>query len=270
MVIAAAETGAERTAPTAGPHPGTLERTDMKFAPHVLAAGLCTLIAAGGASATTLTFQQQAAGYAGTQDTELWGGSPTTPLGLSEQSFSVDGDNGGSQSQGLIRFDGLFGAGAGQIKATDVIVSARLTLVVTSEGSGFTVHDLLQDWGQASATWASFGGGVQADGIEAVAAPIASFGQNDSSKHVFFPSLEIDVTASLARAQLGQLPGYGWALLPFPQGTNGVDFATGEAIGTFNHPLLTVQVQAVPEAGTPALWLTGLAALAWIARRRKA
>jgi len=52
--------------------------------------------------------------------------------------------------------------------------------------------------------------------------------------------LTLDVTASLLAQQAGSLPGYGWALLPWPTaGWNGVDLDTSEAAAVLNRPLLT-------------------------------
>lgn len=218
---------------------------------------------------STLTFRNGIDGYAGTQDTELWGGTPDTVLGVSEASISIDGDNGGYAGQALIRFDQLFGNGAGQIKAGDTIVSATLTLNINNEGSGFTVYDMLRDWSQAGATWNSLGEGVQADGTEAAMTEITHFGQDDSSKHVFNGPLVIDVTHSLQLLQAGQLPGYGWAFIPFtPNGTNGIDFDSSEAYVLGDRPLLSVEVAPVPEPETYALMLAGLGLVGALARRR--
>jgi hypothetical protein len=223
------------------------------------------------ASANTLTFQNGLNGYAGTQDTVIRSAAPSANYG-SESDVSVDGDDGSPGLQpnhGLIRFDGLFGNGAGQIGSGFTVVSATLTLNVFNPGSGFAVHDVLIDWAQGSATWNSFGSGVQANGIEAAVLPVFSIGANDGAENVSNGLLVLDVTASLQGVLAGNLPGYGWALLPFTNGTNGIDFDTSEYGDiTTLRPLLSVEVAPVPEPETWALLMAGLGLIGFAARRR--
>jgi hypothetical protein len=247
-----------------------------------LAVGLA-LSATAHAAPVTLTFQQGVNGYTGTQDTivrsnETASGTGQTGNGDSRglnfgslTSLSIDGDDGSPGSkpnQGLIRFDNLFGTGAGQIGAGDTIVSATLTLQVFDVGSGMTVHNLLTNWNASTATWNSLGNGLQVDGVEVGTQVLASFGANNSSANVATGALNIDVTSSLQGVQAGTLPGFGWALLPFAAGTNGIDVHSSEALDLALRPVLTVQVQAVPEAQSLALVLAGLGALGLMSRRR--
>lgn len=234
----------------------------------------------------TLTFQQGINGYTGTQDTmirsnETGTGSGQTTAGDSRgRNFgavnfvSVDGDDGepgNKPNQGLLRFDGIFGTGPGRIHPHDTINSAKITLTVFDAGSGFTVHDLLLDWNQDTVTWNSVGDGIQADGVEAVASPIATFGANNSNANVSIGKLVIDVTSSLKAVQASTLPGFGWVMIPFANGTNGIDWRSSEFATITDRPLLTVEVTPIPEADTYALMLAGLGLLGLIARgRRKA
>ncbi|MCQ9374710.1 DNRLRE domain-containing protein [Methyloversatilis sp. XJ19-13] len=222
------------------------------------------------AAGTTLTFQQGIGGYSGTQDTVIRSAAPSANYG-SESDISVDGDDGSPGLQpnhGLIRFDGLFGNGISQIGSGFTVVSATLTLNVFNPGSGFTVHDMLTDWAQGSATWNSFGGGVQADGVEASVASLFSIGANNGAENVANGVLVIDVTATLQGMAAGNLPGYGWALLPFTSGTNGIDFDTSEYSVTSLRPLLSVEIAPVPEPETYAMLLAGLGLIGFAARRR--
>ncbi|WP_439535291.1 DNRLRE domain-containing protein [Methyloversatilis sp.] len=222
------------------------------------------------AAANTLTFQNGLNGYAGTQDTVIRSAAPGANYG-SESDISVDGDDGSpglQPNQGLIRFDGLFGNGTGQISSGFTVVSATLTLNVFNPGSGFTVHDMLTDWAQGSATWNSFGSGVQADGVEASVASLFSIGASNGAENVANGTLVIDVTATLQGMAAGGLPGYGWALLPFTNGTNGIDFDTSEYSVTSLRPLLSVEIAPVPEPETYAMLLAGLGLIGFAARRR--
>ena len=191
----------------------------MNFTKTLLALGALAL-AAGAQATTTLSFQQGVAGYTGAQDTMVRSADATGNYGAFDF-ISVDGDDGSPGLQpnhGLLRFDAVFGAGAGQVQPGDTIVSATITLNVTNPGSGMSVYDLLIDWAQGTATWAGLGAGVQADGVEAAATPLAVFGANTSAENVPTGTLVIDVTASLQAVQAGSLPGFGWALLPFTNG----------------------------------------------------
>jgi hypothetical protein len=237
----------------------------MKSLTLVLA--LAALSAAQAQANTTLTFQHGVNGYAGTFDTTLMSSDSAGNHGADEE-VSIDASDGGSPNHVLLRFDGLFGNGAGQIQATDSIVKATLSVQITSPGSGIQFHDMLVAWNE-SATWDSMGDGIQANGVEAVAAPFLSVGANDGSSNISGGPIDFDLTASLQAMQSGTVPGYGWALLPFmPDGTNGVDFPTKEAFLLADRPLLTVEVAPVPEPETYALMLAGLGLVGFIARRR--
>lgn len=229
------------------------------------------------ASADMLVFQQGLNGYAGTQDTMVRsnetagdGDSRGTNFGLLDF-ISVDGDDGSpgaKPNQGLIRFDNLFGSAAGRIKAGDTIVSAVLNLYVDNPGSGFTMYDMLTDWSQGVITWNNIGSGIQANGVEAAATPVFTIGANTGSENVGTGWLSIDLTASLQAAQAGSVPGYGWAMIPFAAGSNGIDFYTSEYFAQNFRPQLSVEVLAVPEPETYAMLLAGLGMIGFAARRR--
>jgi hypothetical protein len=232
-----------------------------------------------------LNFQQGAGGYTGTQDTMVRSNETGSGAGQSGNGdsrgrnfgsldfLSIDRDDGSPGSkpnQGLIRFDSVFGSSAGQVRSGDSIESAMLSLTVFDVGSGFTVHDMLVDWSQGTATWNSLVGGVNANGSDAAAAALASFGANNSSANVTAGTLTIDVTASLRAVQAGALPGFGWALLPYAAGTNGVDLRSAEFSVLADRPLLSVTVTPVPEPGTLLMGSLGaLTLLGVMARRRR-
>lgn len=240
---------------------------------------VAALLAATGAAqaAQTYTFRDGVNGYNGTRDTMVRSNETASPgdsrgvnYGLLDF-VSVDGDDGSpgaKPNQGLINFEGIFGNGANQIKATDTILSAKIALEVDNPGSGLTLHDMRVVWNETTVTWNSLVGGVQADGIEAVATPILTLGANNGSENVGTGPLLLDVTSSLQAVQAGTLPGYGWAMIPFAAGSNGIDFHTREFGDVALRPTLMVEVSPVPEPEAYALMLSGLALVGFALRRR--
>src|SRR4030095_900525 len=122
-----------------------------------------------GQGEVTLTFQNGAAGYSGTVDTYLDEANPALNHG-NDASFFMDNDP--TDKQGLLRFDGIFGAnGSSQIPPGSTIRSAVLTVNVNdASDTGAAFHRMLSCWDDTN-TWTTFGAGIQADGIEAVTTP---------------------------------------------------------------------------------------------------
>lgn len=227
-------------------------------------------VAAGAAQANmNLVFQEGLNSYVGTIDTNVRSAAPGTAYGA-DTFVSVDGDDGSPGLQpnhGLVRFSNLFGSGPGQINPLDTINSATLTVRVFNPGSGMALHDMLTSW-NSSSTWNSMVGGIQANGTEASLAQLVTVGANNGNENVPVGLLNFNVTLSLVGAQSGSLPGLGWAMLPFTNGTNGIDFYTSEFGTVASRPLLTVNVTPVPEPGTWALLAVGLGVVVFLARRR--
>jgi len=227
------------------------------------------LLLAAPAKATTYTFQQGLNGYSGAADTQLRASDATFAHGT-EQEIGVDASDGGLPTQALLRFDAMFGMGAGQIPAGQVISGATLSLNITSAGSGIRFHEILQPLNFAAVTWDSAIGGVQDDGIEATALPFATVGADDSGANIEEGLLVVDVTGAVQRMYSGLSAGHGWALLPFmPNGTNGIDFYSAEFGTVADRPLLTVMTAPVPEPGTWALMLGGVMVRSAAVRARR-
>ena len=202
-----------------------------------LGSGICETVV----TPQTVSFRQDVAGYTGTQDTWLAEGSPTTPNGaVADWRWDTDDPaSSGSDAFGAIRFDGIFGNGAGQIPPGSTIQSATLGLTVfnSSVAPAGEVRDSLADWAEATATWNNFGGeaGVQADeyGAAIVAAAPLAMGATST-----------DVTASVA-AWSGGAPNFGWVVVP--QNTDGLQVRSSEYGTVAERPVLTVTY--VPSAG---------------------
>jgi hypothetical protein len=168
-------------------------------------------------------------------DTTLDQSRPTTVLAASptisaDASVENNADASLSDTQGLIRFTGIFGSEASRIPTGSLISSATLLLnlnanVQFSDGGGFSIHQMLRPWSPQD-TWDSLTAGIQTDDIEAVFTPDDVGGRDVlSTVAIPFGRYAIDVTASLRRwAAIGEAANHGWAILPLPNATNALLF----------------------------------------------
>jgi hypothetical protein len=194
----------------------------------------------------TVVLQQGVAGYQGCQDTWLNQDAPNATNGNST-AIVVDDDVTNSpfqdrRAQGLVRFDGLFGAaGSGRIPAGAQILSAWLTLEVVDDVDApsrpdFLLHRVLVDWNEAS-TWNSLGGGLQV-GSEldpnAIVIPGDNNRDGDGLRH-------LDVTG-IVQAWANGAPNYGFAILPeiIALKDDGIELAASEHGNALLRPRLEV------------------------------
>ena len=169
--------------------------------------------------AETLVFQQGADGYGGTVDTFLKGAAPDTSQG-SAAVIEWDGEDGGGINYALLRFEDLFGSGAGQIPSGSTIHSAILTYDIANTGHLGDVNEVLVPWTSAT-TYNNFGGspGVQPDdyGVFVGGAPGNALG-----------SASLNVTASLVRWLSNPASNWGWIFRP--TGTDGVEIRDRKSV----------------------------------------
>lgn len=114
------------------------------------------------------TFQEDVSGYNDTHDNYLQEGTPGSAHG-NEAFVTVDNDGNGIE-QGLIRFDNVFGPGAGQIPFGSVINSATLTVEISDTstiGAVVRFYRMLVPWSDAT-TWNSMTNGIQTNNVEAM------------------------------------------------------------------------------------------------------
>jgi hypothetical protein len=199
---------------------------------------LLTTLTAPPALADTLVFQDVSGGYAGTVDTYLSENEPTTSHGtLIRVEWDNDDPSGtGRRNIALLRFDGMFGAGPGQIPPGAQITSAALRYVVNDSGDSGRLHESLVDWDEL-VTWDTFGGepGVQTDerSAQVTTLPGTSGAQN------------VNVTESLTRWAADPSTHHGWVVLP--TGSGGVQFRSREyTVNPANRPKLTVVINEGP------------------------
>lgn len=190
---------------------------------------------------STVSFQQGANGYAGTQDAEIHSNAQAdTALGTLLQMGSDLDDAGIAQS--LLRFDNIFGPDPGQIPSGAIIRSATLTLNQIDPGSAINLHRMLVGWDQATVTWNTMNNGVTADDVEAAVAVDAT-----KAAGVANGAIALNVTATV-QAWAAGAANHGWAFLS--TGTDGWDANTSESAST---PLLTVEYEVVPCAAAPTI-----------------
>ncbi|MEQ8786456.1 MAG: DUF2341 domain-containing protein [Pirellulaceae bacterium] len=166
------------------------------------------------------SFQQGSGGYTGTSDTELAEALPTTNLGTAA-SFRADQDESGGETQGLIRFDNIFGTGPGQIPWGSIINSASLTVNVSEQGGGtVTLHRMLSAWSESS-TWNSTGSGIQTNDIEASSAVDSTLADPTTTGAKTFSGL-----ASTLQDWANGAANYGWVVLS--DNFDGIEFDSSE------------------------------------------
>jgi serine protease AprX len=198
---------------------------------------------------STKTFQRGGSnGYASAIDGGVNSRAATTNYGTAS---SVEVEVDPVEKLGmLVRFDNLFGTGAGQIPNGSTITSATLRVTTVSNGStsGATnLHRMLRAWDQ-SATWNALttsGAGLQLDNIEASANGDASVSATTTGgNHTFSGTALTQTVQAWANGQ----PNYGWAL--WHPLDNGWVVRTSEATAVANRPLLTVSYKAPTNSTT--------------------
>ncbi|MFQ6026689.1 MAG: LamG-like jellyroll fold domain-containing protein [Dehalococcoidia bacterium] len=177
----------------------------------------------------TVSFRQGVDGYTGTVDTYLVEDAANTNHG-SQNRVKWDEGNGDDEI-GLLRFDGIFGAGTNQIPPGSVISSATVSYRINNTGNPGNYSEALVDWPE-SVTFNNFGGdsGVQPEEHG------PTLGSASGTPTGF---RTIDVTSSLSGWAASPASNHGWVFLP--TGTNSVRFDSSEAGNIANRPTLTVE-----------------------------
>ena len=214
------------------------------------------------------SFQHNVGGYTGGRDTMLDENAPADSSHGDDPTLWVDGDRNGAtagapDSQVLLRFDQIFGAGNLPDGARVDKAQLRLhtsDLADSQSTNTIAIYRLLKPW-TTSGTWNSQTDGISIDGLDAI------LGANGA----FVPDLPgefitLDVTESLA-AWMAGAPNYGWALLP--GGGNGWQLDSFEHPTAAFRPQLMVNYTMVPE---PAgfLMLAALSSLLTLRRQSRA
>lgn len=202
----------------------------------------------------TVSFQEGTEGYTGQVDRRV-GENGTVQDGSTVQQFFVDGMPGPADSSedtnGLIRFDNIFGTGPGQIPPGAVVTDARLIIttatVADAQSPGPWLIDRLMLPFDGTTTYASLGGDANPatfDGFEGARG--ASFGRPVAGFVGLDPGevTTADVT-ELVKAWADGDPNHGFAIFASPT-TNGWSFNSSGNTNPLLRPKLEITYTTLP------------------------
>jgi len=215
-----------------------------------IAAALASVGAFTSAHAATVTFQEGVGGYTGTVDTWIDANQPTF-----EYSTDVEleiANNGTNIRETLIRFENIFGNGAGQIALGSTITSATLTFSERSGGGTTSLHRMLTSW-NATDTYGDIG--PLASGTDYLATA-------DDTESLA-PTFSLTVTNTV-QAWSDGTSNFGWTLL---KGGNTGRVHSSEATTLGLRPELSITV--VPEPSSYAAVFGALVLTLVVVRRRR-
>ena len=173
-------------------------------------------------------FQQGNAGYNSAHD--MWVHSSIPNEATSATTYL----NGGAGRQVLLRYDNIFGTGAGRVPPGATILSAKLSLLVGGDRSRdtFSLHRLLVPWTDAS-SWNTLGAGVSTDDTEA-----ASAAEFETIPNVAVTPSVFDVTSAVQAWSDGAASNYGFML--HAPGTDMAQFLSSEYGVAADRPVLEI------------------------------
>ncbi|MBM4090879.1 MAG: DNRLRE domain-containing protein [Planctomycetes bacterium] len=203
------------------------------------------------ASTLAASFRQGVGGYAGTVDTQLSQNAPTANNSAIVDLFSdwTDNQTTPNETQVLLRFDNIIGTGIGQIPSGSTVHAAVLTLPGmgsnNTPGDGGKFHTMLVPWA-ATDNWNTFTDGVQANGIEAGTAYSAQAGYAERNPNAQAGIHNFEVTADVQKWLDGTLANHGWAILPWPGGSDGWAISSAETATVAYRPQLNIYYSPPP------------------------
>jgi hypothetical protein len=203
------------------------------------------------------SFRQGVDGYTGAQDTRIRQASPdesgATLTGVFVDAIVFGSTN--NPDQVLIRFADVIGTNPGQVPPGAVIEAAVLdlaTVIGNGYGDGGLFYAMLSPW-QDTDTWNTLVNGIQTDGIEAATTPTTTAGSPTLNPNVCGGYMSFEVTPDVQAWASGLWPNYGWAILPWPGGSDGWGISTSESAAENDRPRLRVYYTVPPAPETIVL-----------------
>lgn len=179
-----------------------------------------------------VSFRNGVGGYDSATDAEIWAIAPSKSL-LKQGTMTADGNNGGGESQVLLRFEDIIANEKGRIPPKARIKSARLTVVAFDPGTTCYLHRLLVPWNE-SVTWDAMANGITVDNTEASTVRDGfTFAEINMDKQL----VHFDVTPTVQLWADG-VENFGWVFVN--TGGNGWDFYSSDWIQSEFRPMLEV------------------------------
>ena len=179
-----------------------------------------------------VSFRNGVNGYKHALDAEIWAIAPSKSL-LKQGTMTTDGNNGGGESQVLLRFEKIFGDSKKQIPKGARIQSAQLTVVAFDPGTTCYLHRLLVPW-NSSVTWDGMANGITVDNTEASTVRDGfTFAEINMDKQL----VHFDVTPTVQLWADG-VENFGWVFVN--TGGNGWDFYSSDWLESEFRPMLEV------------------------------
>lgn len=226
----------------------------------------------------TNSFQDGAGGYAGTQDATLRGDSPTALTG-SDTDMSTGQELLNKERFIVIRFDSIFGNGAGQISNVATIVSAKLTLTnyfrdAAGDSQPLRASPMLVSWDESTVNFrdrispgvAYWAGGIGSGPIAGSDYDHTIFSSATTPGSGSYGTMTWDITPVLQSWFNGSLVNNGLILYDQQNVADSRIFFRTSEFGTISErPLLTV-IADIPEPS--ALVLAACAGLWFVGRKQ--
>lgn len=201
------------------------------------------------AKTSVAVFQQGSGGYAGTVDTQVRLVAPDTSyatatvLGPDPLSAATPIPN---PNQVLLRFDNIIGSEPGQVPEYATIHAAVVeftSISADAQGAGAQFHAMMKSWTDAD-TWNTLVNGLSNDGIEAAIQPTKTLPAEGFGEQVQPTRHTVELTADVQAWANGSMRNNGWALLPWPEGSNAWMFNSAEEPRVDTRPQLRVYYTA--------------------------
>ena len=244
--------------------------------------------------ATTLTFRQGESGYSSSVDSFVrrdtaartqWNSGGAADITVQSSGGAVP------TKQGMIKYLDIFGAGAGQIPAGQMITDAKLRLKLRTDLLGGTTATLfaspllidIPDYGtsdgpasvgevswkyreQSVTGWGTLGtelvnGPVKDEDYDSAAEVAQSYGKTVGT------IVEIDITSIVSDWYTGASDNYGLLLRPDTNGFTGSFFHSNDFATVADRPQLEITFQEIPEPASVVI--LGLGVLATLVLRRR-